>query len=100
MVATIALYWFTGTIGSASALYARPRAIRCPSRSSRSVTAVLHSAAANGDHFRVWVERHDAIAQWTTHDPRRHHAAIEVPYLFVEDVRTFARLLCAAGKAG
>lgn len=100
MLATIALYWFTGTIGGASALYREAVCDPVPERFVTVPTAVLHLRAETVVIPRPWAERHYNIAQWTRHERGGHYAAIEVPDLFLEDVRSFARLLCGSGKAG
>ena len=100
MLATIALYWFTGTIGGASALYAEAVRDPLPERFVTVPTAVLHLAAETVIIPRPWAERHYTIVQWTRHDRGGHYAAIEVPHLFLEDVRSFARLLCETADRG
>jgi epoxide hydrolase len=100
MLATIALYWFTGTIGSSSALYLEAVRDPVPERFVEVPTGVLHLAAETVIIPRPWAERHYNIVHWTRHARGGHYAAIEVPDLFVEDVRSFARTLCDAGKAG
>jgi microsomal epoxide hydrolase len=100
MLATIALYWFTGTIGSSSALYRE--AVRDPvaERFVTVPTAVLHLAAETVIAPRAWAARHYKIARWTSHERGGHYAAIEVPDIFVQDVRSFARMLCEEAKTG
>ena len=100
MLATIALYWFTGTIGSSSALYREAVRDPLPERFVTVPTGVLHLAREVVIAPRAWAERQYNIVQWTRHDRGGHYAAIEVPDLFVEDVRSFARLLCGSGNSG
>lgn len=100
MLATIALYWFTGTIGSSSALYREAVLDPVPERFVTVPTAVLHLAAETVITPRPWAERHYNIVRWTRYGRGGHYAAIEVPDLFLEDVRSFARMLCASAKKG
>ena len=42
---------------------------------------------------RAWAERRYNIVHWTNPERGGHFAAMEVPDLFVEDVRAFFRLV-------
>jgi microsomal epoxide hydrolase len=100
MLATAALYWFTGTIGSSSALYLE--AVRDPvaERYVTVPTAVAHFAREVVVIPRPWAKRHYNIARWTRYERGGHYAAIETPEDFVGDLRGFASLLCGSHKAG
>lgn len=100
MLATIALYWLTGTIGSSSALYREAVRDPAPERFVTVPTAVLHLAAETVIAPRAWAERHYHIVRWSRHERGGHYAAIEVPDIFVEDVRSFTRMLCGNAERG
>lgn len=100
IVANIALYWFTRTIGSSSALYREAVRDPAPERFVTVPTAVLHLAAETVIAPRAWAERHYNIMRWTRYERGGHYAAIEVPDIFVEHVRSFARMLCGNAERG
>ncbi len=99
MVATAALYWFTGTVGSSSSLYLEAVRDSAPERYVTVPTAVAQLPRETVLIPRPWAERHYNIVRWTRYAQGGHYAAIEVPELFTEDVRAFASKLCAAGKS-
>lgn len=90
IVANAALYWFTGTVGTAAALYREALRDPVPEARVEVPTAVAAFARELVLIPRPWAERHYAIVQWTEHDRGGHYAAIEVPDLFVADLRAFA----------
>jgi len=94
MLATIALYWFTGTAASSQMLYREAVLDPVPERIVTVPTAVAHFARETVMIPKPWAERHYNIVRWTHYERGGHYAAIEVPDLFVEDVRSFARQLC------
>ncbi len=100
MLATIALYWLTGTIGSSSALYLEAVRDPVPERYVAVPTAVAHFAAELVMMPRPWAERHYNIVRWTRYPRGGHYAAIETPDEFVADLRGFAQHLSGSGKAG
>ena len=71
-----------------------------PERFVSVPTAVAHFAKETVIIPRPWAERHYDVVRWTPYPRGGHYAAIEVPDLFLEDVRAFASMLCAGGKAG
>ncbi|MBW8755451.1 MAG: epoxide hydrolase [Sphingomonadales bacterium] len=93
MLATIALYWLTGTIGSSSALYLEAVRDPLPERFVAVPTAVIHFAGEIVMVPRRWAERHYNIVRWTRHARGGHYAAIEAPEDFVADLRGFAAQL-------
>jgi microsomal epoxide hydrolase len=99
MVATTALYWFTGTAASAAMLYREALLDPAPQRFVAVPTAIAHFARETVIIPRPWAERHYDIVRWTQYPRGGHYAAIEVPDLVLEDVRTFASELCGTGKA-
>ena len=93
LVGTVALTWFTRSIGSSSLLYREmvddpvaPPRVTVP-------TAVALFRAEMVKVPRPWAEHGYAIARWTHYDRGGHFAAIEVPDLFVADLRAFAAQL-------
>ncbi len=100
MVATIALYWFTGTAGSSQMLYREAVLDPAPERFVAVPTAVAHFAAETVMIPRPWAERHYNIVRWTPIRHGGHYPATEVPGAFLEDVRSFAGMLCEKPKAG
>jgi microsomal epoxide hydrolase len=100
MVATAALYWFTNTTASAAMLYREAVHDPSPERFVTVPTAVAHFARETVIIPRPWAERHYRVVRWTPYPRGGHYPAVEVPELFLEDVRTFASMLCADGKAG
>ena len=54
-------------------------------------TGVANFPAELGRSVRTWAERRYNIVHWTEHDRGGHFAAMEVPDLFVDDVRVFFR---------
>jgi len=100
MVSTIALYWLTGSIGTASALYKEAVLDPAPERFVQVPTGVAHFEKENVMIPRPWAERHYNIVQWSEFPRGGHYPAVEVPDLFVGDLRQFAAALCQTGEAG
>lgn len=98
IVATTALYWFTGTAASSHLLYREAVHDPAPERFVTVPTAVAHFAAELVMIPRPWAERHYNVVRWSEVAHGGHYPAIEVPDLFLEDVRSFAQMLCATGK--
>lgn len=93
IVGTAALYWFTGTSATAAALYREAVRDPVPETRVKVPTAVAAFAKELVLIPRPWAERHYNVVQWTDHDRGGHFAAVEVPDLFVADLRAFARRL-------
>jgi len=100
IVGNSALYWLTGTAASAAMLYREAVQDPAPERFVTVPTAVAHFVKELVVIPRPWAEHHYNIARWTKIDRGGHYPAIEVPDLFIEDVRTFAAELCQSGEAG
>jgi pimeloyl-ACP methyl ester carboxylesterase len=90
----LSIYWFTGTIGSASALYkagSRDAATRLPP--GRRLEVPTGFADFPIDTLprmpRSWAERAYHIVHWSLMERGGHFAAMEEPELFVDDVREF-----------
>lgn len=97
MVGTIALYWFTQTIGSSSLLYYELVHDMPQERFVAVPTGVAIPARELVKIPRPWAERHYNIVHWTHIDHGGHYAAVEVPEPFVRDIRAFADFLQASG---
>ncbi len=90
MLATVALYWFTRTAGSAAALY------REDARTPPAGCVEVPVGVALFPHDIILPARERAeethrIVHWTEHARGGHFAALEVPDLLVADVRAFFR---------
>jgi microsomal epoxide hydrolase len=96
MVATSALYWFTATMGSANALYREAVLDQMAERYVTVPTALAHFARETVVIPRAWAEHHYNIVRWTPYPSGGHYAGLEVPDLFVGDLRAFASALCNA----
>jgi len=100
MVATVALYWFTGSVASSHMLYREALLDPAPERFVTVPTAVAHFARETVIVPRSWAERHYRVVRWTEYDRGGHYAAVEVPDLFVDDLRGFASMLCDGTNPG
>lgn len=99
IVGTSALYWFTGTAGTAAMLYRE--ALRDPAPESYVTvpTAVAHFARELVIIPRPWAELHYNIVQWRRFESGGHFAAVEVPECFIADLQHFARHLANGSSA-
>jgi microsomal epoxide hydrolase len=93
MLATIALYWFTGTAGTSQTLYREAVRDPAPERFVTVPTAVAHFARELVVIPRPWAERHYHVVRWSRFAQGGHYPAIEVPGAFVDDLRGFAAML-------
>ncbi|MGA6161662.1 epoxide hydrolase family protein [Amycolatopsis magusensis] len=109
MLATISLYWFTGTAGSAAQIYYEELSANGWSDSSTEWTGgtgdwtaeapaapqvpvgVLMSA--HDVTIRRWAERDHHIVHWTELDHGGHFLSMEAPASLTDDVRLFFREL-------
>ena len=85
----VSVYWLTGTINASMRLYyetefaeAVPDSVDVPTGHARYPVEVLRTP-------RAWAEAVYDIDHWTEMPEGGHFAAMEVPDLFVDDVRTF-----------
>lgn len=85
----ISVYWLTETINSSMRLYyetddraAIPDAVHTPTGHARYPAEILKTP-------RVWAEAVYNITRWTDLPEGGHFAAMEVPELFVDDLRGF-----------
>jgi microsomal epoxide hydrolase len=90
MVGTIALFWFTGTIGSSSLLYFEHVHHGWEERYVSVPTAMVVFSEEFVRIPRSWAARHHNIVRWTLVDRGGHFPATEVPDLFAADLRAFA----------
>ena len=93
ILTNVSLIWFTGTAGSSANLYYErahdPASKRRPPR-SRVPTGIAVSSTQDVT-IRRWASRENKIVQWTELPHGGHFAALEVPDLLVDDIRTFFR---------
>ncbi|GAA1540963.1 epoxide hydrolase family protein [Kribbella lupini] len=86
----VCLYWFTNTSATSATLYAEPSS---PLTKSGVPTGV--AVFPTDPAMRHILARTHHLTHWTEHPRGGHFAALEVPDLLVEDLRTFCRLLRA-----
>ncbi|MEV6910864.1 epoxide hydrolase family protein [Amycolatopsis sp. NPDC051071] len=99
MLATVSLYWFTGTAGSAAQIYYEEISANDWSGGDSGdwggeakatvPTGVLVSA--HDVTVRRWAERDHHIVHWTELGHGGHFLAMEAPEALVDDVRVFFR---------
>jgi pimeloyl-ACP methyl ester carboxylesterase len=86
----VSLYWFTATGGSAANLYYEDAHSGAGYREARNPTPTGVSVfPADFRSVRSFAERANNIVYWREMPRGGHFAAIEVPDLFVEEVRAF-----------
>lgn len=88
----VTLYWLTGTAGSAARLYKESAGAWGPPQPSPVPTGIAVFPDASKP-VRSLAERFDTIVHWAEYDRGGHFAAMQVPELLVEDIRTFFRPL-------
>ncbi len=96
LLANVALYWITGTIGSSIRLYleSRKSPIRFAAGERIGVPCgVARFPAEAPMPPRDWVERHYDVVRWTAMPSGGHFAALEEPDLLAADIRAFFRPL-------
>jgi pimeloyl-ACP methyl ester carboxylesterase len=96
LLTNVMLYWVTQTATSAARLYWEMRQAGIASVPQAPVTVptgVANFPAELGRSSREHAARRYNIVHWTEHDRGGHFAAMEVPDLFVDDVRAFFRLV-------
>lgn len=96
----LSLYWFTGTAASSGMLYREAVRDPAPERHVEVPTAVAHFAAEPVMIPRPWAERHYNVVRWERYPVGGHFPAIEVPDVFVEDLRAFASQLGGGALTG
>jgi microsomal epoxide hydrolase len=96
LLTNIMVYWLTRTATSSARLYWENRQAGRATLPQDPVTVPTGVANFPGElarSERTWAERRYHIVHWTYPERGGHFAAMEVPDLFVEDVRTFFRLV-------
>lgn len=96
LLTNVMVYWVTRTATSAARLYWEMRQAgraALPQAPITVPTGVANFPAEIVRSERTWAERRYNIVHWTEPARGGHFAAMEVPDLFVEDVRTFFRLV-------
>lgn len=96
MVGTIALYWFTKTIGPSSMLYYEMVQDMAEERFVAVPTAIAVFPKSIVKLPRSWAARHYNIKRWNVFDRGGHLAAMEVPDLLTQELREFATSLTHA----
>lgn len=99
LLANISVYWLTQTITSSTRLYYEvfkggrlallTNRVEVPTGVARFPKEIMRFP-------RSWVERHYDVVHWTNFEKGGHFAAMERPKLFVDELRTFARVLRAS----
>jgi len=96
LLTNITTYWVTATATSSARIYYEMRQIGRGALPQEYVAVPTGIANFPGEVTRTpraWVEHRYNVTRWTSHDRGGHFAAMQVPDLFVEDVRTFFRPL-------
>ncbi len=95
MLNNVMLYWCPATAGSSARMYYE--SFHTESGQLGEVDVAMGGCIYPKEIIRMsrrWAEkRYTNIIHWTIQDKGGHFAAFEVPELFVEDVRKFARLV-------
>jgi pimeloyl-ACP methyl ester carboxylesterase len=94
LLANVCVYWFTRTATSSARLYFEMRragAGAVPQAPVRVPTGVANYPGEVTKVPRAWAERRYNITHWVDMPRGGHFAAMEVPDLFVGDVRAFFR---------
>lgn len=95
LLTNISLYWFTRSATSAARLYHEVRLADGP-LSDQRVETPTGCAILPGEIFRParrWVQPHYNVTHFSELPAGGHFAAMEVPKLLVEDIRSFFRPL-------
>ncbi|MGH8984086.1 MAG: epoxide hydrolase family protein [Acidimicrobiia bacterium] len=88
----VTLYWVTGTATSSTRLYWETRRAgraTLPQSYIGVPTGIAHYPAEVMRSPRAWVERRYNVTHWAEQPRGGHFAAMEVPDLFVSDLRAF-----------
>jgi pimeloyl-ACP methyl ester carboxylesterase len=94
LLTNVMLYWCTGTATSAARIYWEMRQARgdaMPVGRIEVPTGIANYPAEITRFPRAWVEARYNVTQWSEQPRGGHFAAMEVPDLFVDDVRAFFR---------
>jgi len=94
LLTNVMVYWITRTGTSAGRLYWEMRQAgraALPQAYVEVPTGVANFPGEVGQSERKWAERRYNVVHWTEPERGGHFAAMEVPDLFVADVRAFFR---------
>lgn len=94
LLTNVSVYWFTATATSSARLYFEMRRAGAAAVPQAPITVPTGVANYPGEVTKVprdWAERRYNITHWADLPRGGHFAAMEVPELFVEDVRAFFR---------
>jgi microsomal epoxide hydrolase len=94
LLTNITTYWVTATATSSARIYYEMRQVGRAALPQEYVAVPTGIANFPGEVTRTpraWVEHRYNVTHWTEHDRGGHFAAMQVPDLFVDDVRTFFR---------
>ena len=95
VLATVSLYWLTGTIGPSMRLYregaAHPLALAPGQRVGVPTGFALFPAETPGNPPRAWVERGYEVIRWEEMPRGGHFAAWEEPDLLAAEIQAFFR---------
>ena len=96
LIDQVALYWMTDSIGSSVRLYHDA----APARGAGTRVSVPTGVAVFPREIiktpRAWMAQRFNLVHWSLPARGGHFAALEVPQLFVEEVRTFAAQILGA----
>ena len=90
------MYWFTRSITSSTRLYYENRRYTDGPAAPERVGVPTAAAIFPGELYlppRAWVARQFNLVRWSELPKGGHFAALEVPQIFVEDVRAAFRPL-------
>ena len=96
LLTNVMAYWVTATAASSLRIYWEMRqagAAAVPQARVEVPTGVANFPAEITRFPRAWVEHRYNVTHWTEPARGGHFAAMEVPEVFVDDVRTFFRTL-------
>jgi len=94
LLTNITVYWVTATATSSTRLYYEMRQVGRDALPQAYVAVPTGIASFPGEVTRTprsWAEHRYNITHWTEHERGGHFAAMQVPDLFVPDVRAFFR---------
>ncbi len=91
ILTNVTLYWLTNTAASAGNIYYE--VMHSGNWPTKSTVPTAVANFAEDIAIRRFAEESNTIVRWTEFDEGGHFAALEVPDLLVEDVRTFFQTL-------
>ena len=95
LLTNISIYWFTNTITSSTRIYYENRNTQ-QIKPMEFINVPTGAAIFPAEIFitpRAWAEESYDLRHWTVMDEGGHFAALEKPELYIQDLRTFFRLL-------